>query len=182
MDRQATDIDLLGPLRETAQADPDSTALKARDRGAASYAQMLASVDACVAALRAEGVASHSRVATILPNAPETAVAILAIASFATVVPLNPAYPPDEMRSLLARARVSHILSSAETIARTGLTEANPRSASSLWRATGRVRQAHLSCNGFGRVSARTRPMQARRARRWCCIRRARRVRRSASR
>lgn len=120
--------DLLAPLRDHACREPRRVALRARGRADCDFAQLLGIVDGAAAALAGAGVGAGSRVATILPNAPETAVAILSVASMATVVPVNPAYPPEEAARILEEAAATHLLVSsdagaktAETVRRAGL-------------------------------------------------------------
>lgn len=105
--------DLLAPLRAVTAADPGRLALQAAGRRPASHAQLLAMVEAAAAALNAAGVEPGSRVATILPNAAETAVAILSVASCAACVPVNPELPAAEMAAVLERAAVTHVLAPA---------------------------------------------------------------------
>ena len=102
--------DILDPLRDLNRTTPDRVALKSRSRPDASVSQLLQIVDTAHALFAEHGVGPGSRIATILPNAPETSVAILAIAAFATCVPMNPAYALDETRRLLAQSGVTHLV------------------------------------------------------------------------
>jgi acyl-CoA synthetase (AMP-forming)/AMP-acid ligase II/acyl carrier protein len=128
-DRAGADgADLLAPLRDHARRDPRRVALRSHGRADCSFAQLLGIVDEAAAALARAGVGAGSRVATILPNAPETAVAILSVASIATIVPVNPAYPPEEAVRILKDAAATHLLvlrdadaATAETVRRAGL-------------------------------------------------------------
>ena len=43
------------------------------------------------------GIGRHDRVAVVLPNGPEMAVAILAVAASAACAPMNPAYRAEEL-------------------------------------------------------------------------------------
>jgi acyl-CoA synthetase (AMP-forming)/AMP-acid ligase II len=58
-------------------------------------------IDHLAGQLAALGVGRGDRVAIVLPNGPEAAIAFLAVASCATVAPLNPAYREDEFRFYL---------------------------------------------------------------------------------
>lgn len=128
-DRAGADgADLLAPLRDHARRDPRRVALRSHGRADCSFAQLLGIVDEAAAALARAGVGAGSRVATILPNAPETAVAILSVASIATIVPVNPAYPPEEAARILKEAAATHLLvlrdadaATTETVRQTGL-------------------------------------------------------------
>ncbi|MFU0507345.1 AMP-binding protein [Pseudaminobacter sp. NGMCC 1.201702] len=102
--------DILAPLRNNARLSPDCIALRSHDKPDTSISGLLNIVDSAVCWMAEHGVTPQSRVATLLPNAPETAVAILAGAACATVVPMNPAYPPAETQRLLAEAGVTHLI------------------------------------------------------------------------
>lgn len=106
--------DLLAPLRDWALAARQRPALRAAGRADSSFAELLATVEQAADTLRRCGVGPASRVATILPNAPETAVAILAVASIAAVVPVNPATPPQEMARILTDAAVTHVIAGSD--------------------------------------------------------------------
>src|SRR5581483_5724146 len=60
------------------------------------YGNLRAFVHQMQGVLRSLGVAQGDRVAIVLPNGPEMAVAFLAVASAATAAPLNPAYKAEE--------------------------------------------------------------------------------------
>ena len=62
-----------------------------------SYEVLLQQVNDTVAALNAHGIQRNDRVAVVLPNGPEMAVAFVAVAAGATAAPLNPAYKTDEL-------------------------------------------------------------------------------------
>jgi amino acid adenylation domain-containing protein len=57
--------------------------------------------DNVVQTLQAVGLGHNDRIALVLPNGPEMAVAFLAVAACATCVPLNPAYRVNEFDSYL---------------------------------------------------------------------------------
>jgi oxalate---CoA ligase len=75
-----------------AQHSPESPALLACDRIPLTYRQLSDQVTAVIARLNELGIGRNDRVATVLPNGPEMAVAFLSIAGAATSAPLNPAY------------------------------------------------------------------------------------------
>ena len=64
-------------------------------RAPLTYGRLYRHIDDVVQTLHAMGVGRHDRVALVLPNGPEMAVAFLAVAG-ATCAPLNPAYSADE--------------------------------------------------------------------------------------
>ena len=71
-------------------------AIGAPGRAWTSYGALRRQSQEVRAALRAAGVGPRDRVAIVLPNGPEMAVAFVAIAQAATTAPLNPAYKEDE--------------------------------------------------------------------------------------
>ena len=74
------------------QNTPDTLAILTPGRSPLTYSRLYLHVYKMVQTLRTLGVNRHDRVALVLPNGPEMAVACLAVASGATCVPLNPAY------------------------------------------------------------------------------------------
>ncbi len=78
-------------------------------------------VDELCGALRAMGVGKADRVAMVLPNGPEMAVAFLGVATCAVAAPLNPAYRAEEFDFYLSdlEARVLLIEEGLDSPART---------------------------------------------------------------
>jgi acyl-CoA synthetase (AMP-forming)/AMP-acid ligase II len=79
-----------------AQGDPARIAIAAPGMAPLSRGGLLQQIDATVGVLRALGIKANDRVAIVLPNGPDMAVAFLAVASGATAAPLNPAYREEE--------------------------------------------------------------------------------------
>jgi acyl-CoA synthetase (AMP-forming)/AMP-acid ligase II/acetyltransferase-like isoleucine patch superfamily enzyme/acyl carrier protein len=75
---------------------PEAVAVAAPERTPLTYGQLLDQVEKTAKALRAFGLKRNDRVAMVLPNGPEMAVAFLAVASAATAAPLNPSYRANE--------------------------------------------------------------------------------------
>jgi amino acid adenylation domain-containing protein len=71
-------------------------------------------VDGMVQALYAMGLGRHDRVAVVLPNGPEMAVACLAVAAGMTCVPFNPAYSAHEFAFYLTELRVQALMIHAD--------------------------------------------------------------------
>jgi acyl-CoA synthetase (AMP-forming)/AMP-acid ligase II len=67
-----------------------------------SFGALRAQIAGTAAALRSLGVSRSDRVAIVLPNGPEMAVAFLSVASAAASAPLNPAYKADEFEFYLS--------------------------------------------------------------------------------
>lgn len=83
------------------RADPQAIALLDLDGGSLSYGALADRVRGLAGQLRASGIGPDDRVALVLPNGPEMAVAFLAVASCAAAAPLNPAYRADEFEFYL---------------------------------------------------------------------------------
>jgi acyl-CoA synthetase (AMP-forming)/AMP-acid ligase II/carbonic anhydrase/acetyltransferase-like protein (isoleucine patch superfamily)/acyl carrier protein len=83
-------------LTSRAALTPDATAIAAPGRRPLSYRGLLSQVESTVEALRACGVNGTDRVAVVMPNGPEMAVAFAAVAAGAACAPLNPAYRSSE--------------------------------------------------------------------------------------
>ncbi len=79
-------------LRTRAERTPDAPAIAALGRDALTFRHLEQHMRAVVQQLGALGLGASHRIATVLSNGPEMAVAALTIASGATCVPLNPAY------------------------------------------------------------------------------------------
>ena len=77
-------------------AERNAIAIAAPDRQPLAYRRLLRQVEYTVGALSSAGMSRNDRVALVLPNGPEMAVAFLAVASGATCAPLNPAYTEEE--------------------------------------------------------------------------------------
>jgi acyl-coenzyme A synthetase/AMP-(fatty) acid ligase len=78
-------------------ADAKAPAIGAPGKFPLSYQQLLGHAEDVAARLRGLGVGRDDRVAIVLPNGPEMAVAFLASALCGTAAPLNPAYRRDEL-------------------------------------------------------------------------------------
>jgi amino acid adenylation domain-containing protein len=100
--RVAQPLSLLHLLREQAERIPDALAILAPERIPLTYGRLYRHIDDAVRTLHAAGVGRHDRVALVLPNGPELAVATLAVMSGAACAPLNPAYGADEFDAHLA--------------------------------------------------------------------------------
>jgi amino acid adenylation domain-containing protein len=97
-------------LQSRAGQCPEAVAIVAPGRPPLTYAGLYAQARDTVKALNAMGVARTDRVAMVIPNGPEMAVAFLAVASGATAAPLNPAYTADEFGFYLADLRAGALL------------------------------------------------------------------------
>jgi amino acid adenylation domain-containing protein len=92
------------------QSAPGRKAILAPGHSALTFGSLLQRVTDGVAELRRLGVGRGDRVAVVLPNGPETAVAMLAVACGAVCVPLHPGYTADEWQTYLGDLRLSALL------------------------------------------------------------------------
>jgi len=104
MSRSSTISDLL------AVGDGSSEAIGAPGMRTLTYSGLRAQVERVAHALHGFGVGRGDRVAILLPNGPEMAVAFLASAAAATAAPLNPAYRSDEFEFYLADLRAKVVI------------------------------------------------------------------------
>ena len=79
----------------------EAPAIVGVERAALSHGELRALLERLGGELRAAGVGPLDRVAIVLPNGPELAIAFLAAASHATAAPLSPAYTETEFRFYL---------------------------------------------------------------------------------
>jgi oxalate---CoA ligase len=84
-----------------AAGSDDATAITAASAVALTYKGLREQVDETIGALNRIGVGRGDRVAIVLPNGPEMAVAFLGIAAGAASAPLNPQYRADEFEFYL---------------------------------------------------------------------------------
>jgi acyl-CoA synthetase (AMP-forming)/AMP-acid ligase II len=70
--------------------NPEAIAITAPGRTSLTYRQLTHHINHVVATLNSIGIGRNDRVAIVLPNGPEMAVAFLAVAAGATAAPLNP--------------------------------------------------------------------------------------------
>lgn len=97
-------------LTSHAALRPDAIAIVAPGSAPLTYAGLHAHVEAGVAVLRAAGVRPTDRVALAVPNGPACAVAFLAVAAYATCVPLNLAYRATELALYLSTLHISTLV------------------------------------------------------------------------
>ena len=93
---------------------PGRNAILAPGRPPVTYGALRARANDAVRGLRSLGVGPSDRVAVVLPNGPEAAVAMVAVAAGAVCVPLNPGYTADECQRYFGDLRVSALLTGAD--------------------------------------------------------------------
>ena len=89
-------------LEHQARRIPDAPAILAPGRAPLTYDRLFQHIEEMERRLRAMGIRRHDRIAVVLPNGPEMAVAILTVAASAACAPLNPAYGADELDGYFA--------------------------------------------------------------------------------
>jgi amino acid adenylation domain-containing protein len=93
---------------------PGRKAILAPGRAPVTYGELWLRVNDVAHGLRSLGVSQGDRVAVVLPDGPQTAVAMIAVAAAAVCVPLNPGFTPDEWQRYFADLRVAALLTRAD--------------------------------------------------------------------
>ena len=107
---------IFGLISETARTTPEAPALLAPGRTGASFARLHRRILDMVERLNAIGVGRGDRVAIVLPNGPEAAIASLGVIAGAAAAPLN----PDQPRVQIRRERILSLKVAAEIAADPG--------------------------------------------------------------
>ena len=79
-----------------------------------TYGALSARVNDVVRDLRSLGVSGSDRVAVVLPNGPEAAVAMIAVATAAVCVPLNPSFTAEEWQRYFDDLQIAALLTRAD--------------------------------------------------------------------
>src|ERR1700687_4767429 len=112
--RPVGDGGIYGLLEKWARETPDACAILAPGSPPLTYNGLYLRVNQAIADLHAMGIGRGDRVAIVLPNSPEMAVPLLAVASTATCAPLNPSYRSTEFESYLSDIRAKALIVQAE--------------------------------------------------------------------
>lgn len=111
-------------LADHAARTPDAVAILGPNQAALTYKRLYSHIQETVLTLQAFCVGRADRVAIVLPNGPEMALAFLGVAAGATAAPLNPGYRAEvfefclddiEAKALIVRAGID---SPARAVAR----------------------------------------------------------------
>src|SRR2546423_3093004 len=97
-------------LRGHAERNPKAAAILGPEGLTITYGQLIRQINSAIAMFRAAGIGRNDRVAIVLPNGPEVAVACLATACCATSAPRNPAYRASEFDFYLSDLRARALL------------------------------------------------------------------------
>ena len=95
---------------EQAERNPDAIAILAPGRRPLTYGKLQRQVELVLQNLNSWGFGRPDRIAMILPEGPEMAVAFVAIAACTTCAPLNPAYRPRELNYHLKDLKATALL------------------------------------------------------------------------
>ena len=95
---------------EQADRNPNAVAILAAGRNPLTYGRLRHQVEQVLQALNSRGFGMQDRIAMVLPEGPEMAVAFVAIAAGATCAPLNPAYRTREFDSCLKDLNATALL------------------------------------------------------------------------
>lgn len=93
-----------------ARTAPGHHALLVPGRASVTYAALSLRANHLVRELRSFGIGRNDRVAVVLPDGLEAAVAIISVAIGATCVPLHPGFASDEWQHYFAALRIAALL------------------------------------------------------------------------
>lgn len=105
--------------------DDESIAIRAPGADPLTYGSLRSQVSGTVEALNSLGYGRNDRIAMVLPNGPDMAVAFLSVAAGFTCMPLNPLYSQPELEFYLSDLNASGLIVPAGN--RTSATEAAKR-------------------------------------------------------
>jgi acyl-CoA synthetase (AMP-forming)/AMP-acid ligase II/thioesterase domain-containing protein len=97
-------------ILDRASSTPAAVAIAAPDRSPLTYGRLRAQTEQVVAFLNGLGIGREDRVAVVLPNGPEMAVAFVAVAAGATCAPLSPAYQAAEFELYLSELKAKAVI------------------------------------------------------------------------
>src|SRR5262249_6279712 len=96
------------------QMAPGHNAILAPGHDPVPYGALWTGVNDAARALRSLGVGRSDRVAVVLPDGQEAAVAVIAVATAAVCVPLNPSFTADEWQRYFGDLQVAALLTRAD--------------------------------------------------------------------
>jgi acyl-CoA synthetase (AMP-forming)/AMP-acid ligase II len=100
-------------LEHQADRIPDAPAILAPGRAPLSYGRLYQHIEHTGCVLRAMGLGRHDRIAVVLPNGPELAVATLAVAANTACTPMNPAFGAEELDRYFSDLRPRALITEA---------------------------------------------------------------------
>ena len=105
-------------LRDHARHAPDAPSIVAQDGSALSHGRLFERIEGLRLEFAELGFGEGDRLALVMHDGPELALAFLAISGQATAAPLNPAQPPEAMASYVADTGAKALLASGPTFGR----------------------------------------------------------------
>ncbi|WP_142250626.1 non-ribosomal peptide synthetase [Bradyrhizobium sp. UNPF46] len=105
---------IAGLLEFYARTAPTQNAIMDSSGVSVSYAELWVCAERVRQRLRQSGIASHHRVAVVLPRGAENAIALVVIAAAAVCVPINPDFTPDELQRYFADLKLAALVTSGE--------------------------------------------------------------------
>ena len=108
--RRTTETSIHELLAVAARNWPDSIAIFAPQRSPLTYSCLWSRIEGINAWLGSAGVRRNDRVAIVLPNGPEMALAFLGVSSLAISAPLNPGYRADDFDFCLKDLNVKALI------------------------------------------------------------------------
>ncbi|MCX6653693.1 MAG: AMP-binding protein, partial [Candidatus Bathyarchaeota archaeon] len=112
------DNTIFGLVKTSAHRSPKSAAIEDPARRPLSYEELKDQIRSTVRYLNGCGLYRNDRVAVILPNGPEMAVAFLGVSSCSTCAPINPQINSEELRFLLIDMKAKALVFSSEVESR----------------------------------------------------------------
>ena len=100
-------------LEHHAKRRPDAPAILAPGRAPLRYGRLYQHIEEVGRTLRTMGIGRRDRVAVVLPNGPDMAMAFLAVTAWAVCVPINPAYGTEELDRYFADLRLRALITQA---------------------------------------------------------------------
>jgi len=102
--------DICSALEFQATHGPTASAIEAPNGDRISYLALRERIAAIGGALRQLGTTRQSRLAMVLPNGPDMAIALLGVSCAATAIPLNPAYTRSEFENYFRLLKVDGVM------------------------------------------------------------------------
>lgn len=110
MNSTLEDLTITQLIAMGASQHPDAIALVAQDRSPLTYSCLWAHIQDTVKTLNSMGLGRGERIAIVLPNGPEMAVAFLSVAACAISAPLNPGYQAPEFDFYLSDLKAKALI------------------------------------------------------------------------
>lgn len=104
------EITIFELLNKQANLHPQSSAIAAPDRSSMNYGELVSQIHYTTNFLCSIGVKRNDRIAIVLPDGPEMAIAFLGVSSCATSAPLNQVYNAKEFDAYLTALGIKYLI------------------------------------------------------------------------